>query len=53
MKNEVKGYKTDKINGTTVAGGDGKGDKVNQLNERGYLVDDQDLSIYVSNCGNN
>ncbi|CAF2193278.1 unnamed protein product, partial [Rotaria magnacalcarata] len=39
-------------NGTVVAGGNGKGDGLNQLNEPTYLFVDRDHSVYVSDNNN-
>ncbi|CAF4409808.1 unnamed protein product, partial [Rotaria magnacalcarata] len=47
-KHEVKRYQLGEKNGTLVAGGNGYGDDLNQLNEPTYLFVDQDHSVYVS-----
>ncbi|CAF4495159.1 unnamed protein product [Rotaria socialis] len=47
-KHEVRRYQLGKENGTLVAGGNGKGDGLNQLNWPRYLFVDQDHSVYVS-----
>ncbi|CAF5182411.1 unnamed protein product, partial [Rotaria magnacalcarata] len=39
--------------GTLVAGGNGQGDELNQLNHPAYLFVDRDHSLYVSNWNNN
>ena len=51
-KNEVRRWKVGETNGTVVAGGNGKGDQLNQLSDPTYLFVDDDHSIYVSNWGN-
>ena len=35
-----------------VAGGNGQGNQLNQLNGPTYIFVDDDLSLYVSDCGN-
>jgi len=47
-RNEVKRWKKDKKQGTIVAGGNGEGDKLNQLNNPGHIFVDREDSIYVS-----
>ncbi|CAF3486481.1 unnamed protein product [Rotaria socialis] len=47
-KHEVRQYQLGEKNGTLVAGGNGKGDGLNQLNEPRYLFVDRDHSVYVS-----
>ncbi|CAF4952101.1 unnamed protein product, partial [Rotaria socialis] len=39
-------------NGTLVAGGNGKGNGPNQLNEPGYLFVDRQQTVYVSDWNN-
>ncbi|CAF3631892.1 unnamed protein product [Rotaria sp. Silwood1] len=51
-KHEVRRWKIGEKNGTIVAGGNGKGNNLNQLNEPTYLFVDQDCSLYVSDCYN-
>jgi sugar lactone lactonase YvrE len=51
-KNEVRRMKIGETNGTIVAGGNGKGSQLNQLNGPGHLFVDKDHSIYVSEWGN-
>ncbi|CAF0713459.1 unnamed protein product [Adineta steineri] len=42
-----------KQNGSTVAGGNGHGNKLNQLRQpEGFYVDDDDHSIYIADTGN-
>ena len=51
-KHEVRRfYEDDKI-GTIVAGGNGKGNRLDQLHEPWYIFIDADQSIYVSDWGN-
>ncbi|CAF4707095.1 unnamed protein product, partial [Rotaria sp. Silwood2] len=47
-KHEVRRYKIGDKNGTLVAGGNGKGDGLNQLNYPRYLFVDQQQTVYVS-----
>ncbi|CAF4308125.1 unnamed protein product, partial [Adineta steineri] len=53
-KNEVRRWKMGEyINeGTVVAGGNGKGNQLNQLNDPRFIFVDQDQSIYVSDNNN-
>ncbi|CAF3029542.1 unnamed protein product [Rotaria sp. Silwood2] len=51
-KHEVRRYKIGETTGTVVAGGNGKGDRLNQLNWPRYIFADQDYSVYVSDCWN-
>ncbi|CAF1570925.1 unnamed protein product [Rotaria magnacalcarata] len=51
-KHEVRRYQLGKKNGTLVAGGNGEGDGLNQLNSPGYLFVDRDHSVYVSDWNN-
>ncbi|CAF2099358.1 unnamed protein product, partial [Rotaria magnacalcarata] len=52
MKGEVRRYQLGEKNGTLVAGGNGKGDGLNQLNRPIYLFVDRDHSVYVSDNKN-
>ncbi|CAF4593305.1 unnamed protein product, partial [Rotaria socialis] len=52
VKHEVRRYQLGEKNGTLVAGGNGKGNGLNQLSEPGYLFVDRDHSVYVSNYSN-
>ena len=47
-KNEVRRWKMGDKNGTIVAGGNGRGNDLNQLNAPTYISVDQDYSVYVS-----
>ncbi|CAF4966474.1 unnamed protein product [Rotaria sp. Silwood1] len=51
-QHEVRRWKIGETNGTIVAGGNGKGNRLNQLNQPTSLFVDQDHSVYVSDCGN-
>ncbi|CAF3713659.1 unnamed protein product [Adineta steineri] len=50
--NEVKQYKQGDTHGTIVAGGNGKGDQLNQLDSPGFIFVDEDETIYVSDWNN-
>jgi len=52
QRGEVKKWNKDEKQGTIVAGGNGKGDKLNQLNRPGPIFVDRDDSIYVSDRDN-
>ncbi|CAF3860775.1 unnamed protein product, partial [Rotaria sp. Silwood1] len=52
MKNEVRQWKERDINGTIVAGGNGRGNNSNQLNFPTYIFVDDDYSLYVSDTRN-
>ncbi|CAF4575433.1 unnamed protein product, partial [Rotaria magnacalcarata] len=47
-KHEVRRYQLGEKNGTLIAGGNGQGAGLNQLNEPMYLFVDRDHSVYVS-----
>lgn len=51
-KNEVRRYNVGESQGTIVAGGNGKGDRLNQLNFPTDILVDQDKSVYVSDSNN-
>ncbi|CAF2149703.1 unnamed protein product [Rotaria magnacalcarata] len=51
-RNEVRRYQSGEKNGTLVAGGNGEGDELNQLNYPRYLFVDRDHSVYVSDRDN-
>jgi sugar lactone lactonase YvrE len=51
-KHEVRRWKVNDTCGTLVAGGNGKGDKLNQLNNPTFIFVDEDHSIYVSDFYN-
>ncbi|CAF1475536.1 unnamed protein product [Rotaria magnacalcarata] len=52
QKQEVRRYQLGEKNGTLVAGGNGVGDGLNQLNYPTYLFVDRDHSVYVSEYWN-
>lgn len=52
MKNEVKRWEIGEKNGIVVAGGHGKGNRLNQLDRPTYLCVDQDRSLYVVDQSN-
>ncbi|CAF1636141.1 unnamed protein product, partial [Rotaria magnacalcarata] len=52
VKGEVRRYQSGENIGTLVAGGNGKGGGLNQLNYPTYLVVDRDHSVYVSDYSN-
>ncbi|CAM4814386.1 unnamed protein product [Rotaria magnacalcarata] len=51
-KYEVRRYQLGEKNGTLVAGGNGQGGELNQLNVQTYLSVDRQVNIYVSDWGN-
>jgi sugar lactone lactonase YvrE len=51
-KNEVRRWKIGESSGTIVAGGNGQGDYLNQLNSPRYIFVDEDYSVYVSDHSN-
>ncbi|CAF1151010.1 unnamed protein product [Rotaria magnacalcarata] len=52
-KSEVRRYQLGERNGTLVAGGNGQGDGLNQLNSPGYLFVDRQQNVYVPDWNNN
>ncbi|CAF4181804.1 unnamed protein product, partial [Rotaria sordida] len=52
VKHEVRRYQMGDKNGTIVAGGNGKGAGLNQLNYSTYIFVDQQQTVYVSDCDN-
>ncbi|CAF1511720.1 unnamed protein product [Rotaria sp. Silwood1] len=52
FKSEVRRYQIGDKNGTIVAGGNGQGDGLNQLNKARYIFVDQQQTVYVSEHGN-
>ncbi|CAF2161924.1 unnamed protein product [Rotaria magnacalcarata] len=52
VKREVRRYRFGENNGTLVAGGNGQGDGLNQLNGPTFLFVDRDYSVYVSQYWN-
>jgi sugar lactone lactonase YvrE len=51
-KDEVRRWKIGETKGTIVAGGNGKGNQLNQLNIPTYLFVDEDHLVYVSDYSN-
>ncbi|CAF1099350.1 unnamed protein product [Adineta steineri] len=51
-KNEVRRWKQGESEGTIVAGGNGYGNHLNQLNWPTYIFVDENHSVYVSDSGN-
>ncbi|CAF4728791.1 unnamed protein product, partial [Rotaria sp. Silwood2] len=51
-KHEIRRYQIGGTNGPLVAGGNGKGDGLNQLNYPHYIFVDQQQTVYVSDNGN-
>jgi sugar lactone lactonase YvrE len=51
-KNEVRRWNRGDQNGTIVAGGNGKGNHLNQLNHPTYIFVDEDYSLYISDTNN-
>ncbi|CAF0838106.1 unnamed protein product [Adineta steineri] len=53
VKNEVRRWKMGEYNeGTVVAGGNGQGNQLNQLNRPTFIFVDEEQSVYVSDVGN-
>lgn len=51
-KNEVRRWKRGDATGTIIAGGNGRGDDLNQLDFPTFLFVDNDLSLYISDSRN-
>ncbi|CAF1551405.1 unnamed protein product [Rotaria sp. Silwood1] len=51
-KHEVRRYKIGDTQGTVVAGGNGQGNRLDQLLSPHYVFVDRDHSVYVSDSGN-
>lgn len=51
-KHEVKRWRKGEKEGTTVAGGNGRGDQLNQLDSPAYIFIDGNETVYVSDCNN-
>ena len=49
---EVRRYRRGESQGTVVAGGDGRGNRLDQLSNPRYVFVDRDHSVYVSDEGN-
>jgi sugar lactone lactonase YvrE len=52
IKHEVRRYGRGESEGTVVAGGNGIGDRLDQLSSPKYVFVDRDHSVYVSDYGN-
>ncbi|CAM4849387.1 unnamed protein product, partial [Rotaria magnacalcarata] len=52
VKDEVRRYKKGESQGTVVAGGNGRGNRFDQLYDPQYVFVDRDHSVYVSEWGN-
>ncbi|CAF1406871.1 unnamed protein product [Adineta steineri] len=50
---EVRRWKQGNNEGELVAGGNGKGDHLNQLHDPRYIFIDEDYSLYISDSANN
>ncbi|CAF3903043.1 unnamed protein product [Rotaria sordida] len=51
-KDEVRQYRREESQGTLIAGGNGNGNRLNQLSYPQYIFIDRDHSVYVSEYGN-
>lgn len=51
-KDEVRRWKVGEKNGTLVAGGNGRGQSLNQLNSSAYIFVDENHTVYVSDSHN-
>jgi sugar lactone lactonase YvrE len=51
-KHEVRRYRKGESEGTVVAGGNGIGNRLDQLSDPRYIFVDRDHSVYVSDYGN-
>ncbi len=51
-KDEVRRYRREESEGTVVAGGNERGNRVDQLSSPRYVFVDRDHSVYVSDYGN-
>ncbi|CAF3940440.1 unnamed protein product, partial [Rotaria sp. Silwood1] len=51
-KNEVRRYRRGESQGIVVAGGNGRGNHLDQLSSPRYVFVDRDYSVYVSDYGN-
>ncbi|CAF4241735.1 unnamed protein product, partial [Rotaria sordida] len=51
-KSEVRRYRIGDTEGTVVAGGNGRGNRLDQLSNPQYVFVDRDHSVYVSDCSN-
>ncbi|CAF4531049.1 unnamed protein product, partial [Rotaria sp. Silwood2] len=51
-EHEVRRYRRGESQGTVVAGGNGSGNRLDQLSDPGYVFVDRDHSVYVSDLDN-
>ncbi|CAF4042328.1 unnamed protein product [Adineta steineri] len=51
-KNEVLRYRRGKVQGTVVAGGNGNGKRLNQLDSPSYLFVNREHSVFISDTNN-
>ncbi|CAF4510530.1 unnamed protein product, partial [Rotaria sp. Silwood2] len=51
-KDEVRRYRRGESQGTVVVGGSGRGNRLDQLSDSGYVFIDRDHALYVSDEGN-
>jgi sugar lactone lactonase YvrE len=51
-KHEVRRWRIGEVSGTVVAGGNGEGNRLDQLNSPMYVFVDQDYSVYISDQNN-
>ncbi|CAF2986088.1 unnamed protein product [Rotaria sp. Silwood2] len=51
-KDEVRRWRTGETSGSVVAGGNGKGNRLDQLNSPTFIFVDEDHSVYVSDSNN-
>jgi len=52
IRNEVKRYQIGDTEGIVIAGGNGKGNDLNQLNLPSYMFVDEDYSVYIADYEN-
>ncbi|CAF1076272.1 unnamed protein product [Rotaria sordida] len=52
VKHEVRRYRIGETEGTVVAGGNGSGNRLDQLSNPHYVFVDRDHLVYVSDCSN-
>ncbi|CAF3923207.1 unnamed protein product [Rotaria sp. Silwood2] len=52
IRNEVRRYRRGESQGTVIAGGNGQGNRLNQLSSPQYVFVDRDHSVYVSDYYN-
>lgn len=52
QRNEVKRWRAGETEGTVIAGGHGKGNHLNQLDQPTFLFVDDQCTVYISDVGN-